>query len=369
MFAAHGLSGPRITSLFVLWSVVTSAAEVPSGALADAMSRRRLLTLAMLLRGLAFTTWVLAPGYPGFLTGFVLLGAGSAFTSGTAQALVYDELAALDRTAAYAPLMARAGVARLAGNGLSAALATPLYLLGGYRLVGLASVASCAAGALLAASLPEAPRVRAAGGYLGTLRAGLREAAGRRAVRRLVVLSAVLLGLWETVDEYFPLLAGADGVPVAYVPLVLALLVPLFQALCQAGAGTIAGRRGVPGPAALAATLAMAAALLAASALLHNPAGLLLAAVPQGLAIAVQVLLDARLQDAIDGPARATVTSVAGLGAEIAALTFFGSYAAGSATGAGVPTLIGLYAVPAAVLAALTLRWLPRTPGRATMAR
>jgi hypothetical protein len=77
------------------------------------------------------------------------------------------------------------------------------------------------------------------------------------------------------------------------------------------------------------ALLVGAACALAGSGLLHVPAGLLLVAVFYGLYRFVLVLVDARLQEVIDGAARATVTSVASLATELSALALFGAWAAG----------------------------------------
>jgi hypothetical protein len=70
------------------------------------------------------------------------------------------------------------------------------------------------------------------------------------------------------------------------------------------------------------------------------------------------VVTDARLQDAIAGPARATVTSVSGVGAESVALAVFLGFAAGS-TAWDVPVLVAACGVPLVGLAALVRRWLP----------
>ncbi len=312
LFVDHGMSAGQISSLFALWSVTAFTLEVPSGALADRVSRRRLLALAMVLRGIGFGLWVGAPSYLSFAVGFMLWGAGSAMASGTEQALVYDGLAALGHPAAYPGLMGRAGTARLLGNAAGTLAAAPLVALGGYPLAGWLSVAVCLAAAAVAWSFPEAPRVEAVGegGYLATLHAGVREAATHRVVRSVVLLAALLSGLW-VIDEYLPLLAGSDGASVAAVPL---LLLPMVLPI----------------------------------------------AVAMGALSLGNVLVDARLQDSIEGSARATVTSVAGFGAEVVAVLLFGAYGLGAAAGLDGAELVAAFAVPLGLLAVATPRWLPR---------
>jgi len=71
------------------------------------------------------------------------------------------------------------------------------------------------------------------------------------------------------------------------------------------------------------------------------------------------VLVDARLQDSIEGSARATVTSVAGFGAEVVAVLLFGAYGLGAAAGLDGAELVAAFAVPLGLLAVATPRWLP----------
>jgi hypothetical protein len=98
--------------------------------------------------------------------------------------------------------------------------------------------------------------------------------------------------------------------------------------------------------------------VLLLGAVVPHPAGMLAVA---GFFAAMQfgmVLTDARLQESITGPARATVTSVAGFGSEVVAVGIYLAFAAGS-TAADVPALMALCAAPVLALALLTRRWLP----------
>jgi MFS family permease len=82
LFSDSGLSVWQISSLFVLWSVANILFEVPSGAFADATSRRRLLVVGPLLTAVAFGLWVASPSYTVFALGFLLWGLKTALTSG-----------------------------------------------------------------------------------------------------------------------------------------------------------------------------------------------------------------------------------------------------------------------------------------------
>jgi MFS family permease len=365
LFSDHGLSAAEISSLFVIWSVTGFVLEVPSGAWADTFSRRKLLILAALIEGAGFAMWVVAPSYAGFVLGFLLWGTGSALASGTFEAFAYDELAARDATDLYAGLLGQAKAAALVLVLLSSVIATPLYQLGGYELVGWASVAACVVQAALARSLPETPRVATAdetedettaggpiGRYLGMLRSGLAEVTRTRAVRGTVVVVAVLMG-FQAFDEYYPLMARETGARTDLIPLLLAVSVA-----AEAVGHALAGRAARLRARLLALLVVGAAVLLATGALSGHWAGFGPIALGYGMLAMLITVTEARLQDAIEGPARATITSVSGLLAEAGAVTIYLVVAVGTAW-TSIAVLLAVLCGPLLVVAALLPRWLP----------
>ena len=334
----------------MIWSGVGIVAEVPMGALADRFSRRYALVAAGVAQAAGYTLWIALPGFPGFAGGFVLWGLGGALASGALEALVYDGLTAAGAQARYPTVLSWLRSAELLSQLPTALAATLLFAAGGYVLVGWVSVGSCLCAAALATRLPEAPRADSADspdddtelGYLATLRAGIAEAVARPAVRG-IVLAVALLGGIDAFEEYFALLANKWGVPVLAVPFAL-LVIPVAGA---AGAA-IGGRHG--GSAALlGAALAAGAAVLVATGLLHRPVGLVGLAVFYGLYRLVLLVADARLQDRITGPARATVTSVAELGTEFVCLAVYAAWALDQVVGIAVLVLFTAAALPYAL--------------------
>jgi MFS family permease len=324
LFSDTGLSLWQISSLFALWSVTGILLEVPSGAWADALSRRLLLWLGPLLTAIGFALWVLLPSYAAFALGFVLWGVGGALGSGALEALVHDELGRLGAAERYAHVMGRVRAAGLVAVMAAMALAGPVFALGGYPAVGAASVLACLLAAAAATRLPEhrEPTVRS-GGWATTLRTGLAEARASRSARGALLLVPAVGAVWGALDEYTPLLVRDTGVPDETVPYLLLLV--------WAGAtvgGLTAGTCARLGRAGLSALLAGAALALATGAALRVPAGLVLVALAfAGFQLAA-VLADARLQARIDDAHRATLTSVAGLGTDAATVAVYGAYAA-----------------------------------------
>ncbi|MFF0243251.1 MFS transporter [Streptosporangium sandarakinum] len=187
---------------------------------------------------------------------------------------------------------------------------------------------------------PSSPRA-----YLGMLRAGLREARGDRAVRRALLLVPAVAALWGALEEYVPLLAAGTGVATETVP----LLVLLVSAGVAAGGFLAAAGSRLTGR-GLAVLLAVGAVALGAGAAAGNALGFFAIAAAFCVFQTATVLADVRLQNTIAGPARATVTSVAGLATDVASLGVYGGYAAASAV-AGHGMIFTLSAVPYLLIA------------------
>ncbi|MEU9894429.1 MFS transporter [Streptomyces phaeochromogenes] len=383
LFSDTGLTVWQISSLFCLWALTGVLLEIPSGAWADAVSRRLLLWFGPLLTAAGFTLWVLAPSYWAFALGFVLWGAKGALGSGALEALVYEELDRLGAADRYGAVMGRARAAGLVAMMASMPLTGPVLAFGGYPAVGLASVLACLLTAATATRFPEhrgpAGAVKGAdarrevpgdgtGEWLGggpgdgpgeglgdgsgdgwarTLRAGLAEARGDRSVRGALLLVPAVTAVWGALDEYTPLLVRDTGVAESAVPNWLLLI---WAGATVGGLLAGAGRR--LGTGGFAGLLAVSAVALAVGAWMRTPAGIGLVALSFcGFQLA-SVLADARLQDRIGGTGRATLTSVAGVGTDLTTIAVYGAYGViGSATTHGAT--FALFAVPYLVTAAL----------------
>lgn len=358
LFADAGLSTGQISSLFVLWSAVSFAFEIPSGAWADTWSRRRLYALGAFLTASGYACWTLWPAYPGFALGFVLWGLGGALASGTIEALVYDELAAAGAAGRYARVAGRGGTIAILSMLFATVAAAPLYAWGGYPLVGALSVAVAAAGGVIALGFVETPRQEDADefggvrGYLATLRSGLRQVRTSRRVGWAVAIAALVPG-FTALDEYLPLLAREAGASTAVVPLLFAL-----PALAMAAGSALAGRWSTAGPTRLAGVLAGAAVLLAAGALSGHLVGMLPIAVAFGMLQFAIIVTETRLQETITGNSRTTVLSVSGFAAEVFAVSLYAFFGGGAAF-ASLPVLFSLVAVPLLGTAVAVGRRLP----------
>lgn len=340
----------------MIWSGVSFVFEVPTGAWADAFSRRRLLATGSLIRAAGFLAWGIFPGYYGFAFGFVCWALEGAMSSGTSEALLYDELAAVGRADRYTAVVARAATAGMIAMMAASALASPALAWGGFGLITALSVAACIGSAVAALLMPERPRAAEVSGgvraYLAGLRAGLSEVRQEPTVWRAVIIAAAVPGL-TALDEYVSLLVHDLGVSVVGVPLALTVMIG-----AMAAGSLYAERRATASPAWIAYAVAVSGVALAIGSLSGSLLGLVPIAACYGLLQMAGVLTEARLQEAMSGRARATVLSVAGLGMEIASLLVYAAFALGSFR-LGVPELSALFALPILAIAVLTARWLP----------
>jgi hypothetical protein len=244
------------------------------------------------------------------------------------------------------------------------ALAAPLFALGGYALVGVASVATCVLTAAAALSFPRRPRVVPVGGptgfpaWLGMLRSGIGEATRLRPVRRLVLLCSLLPAM-TALDELFPFVALDAGVPVAAIPLLL-----LLPMLGQVVGGISAAwqRSGV----LVGVVVVLGGLLISGGALSGSLWGFVAISVGYGALQHAIVVTDARLQAAVQGPARATITSVAGVGAEVFGIGLFAAWGVAAAP-LGQGGALAVVAAPLMALGVLIIGWLrsPRPARRA----
>jgi MFS family permease len=347
LFVDAGLSQGEVSALFALWSISSVLSEVPTGAFADRWSRRGSVVLASVLQAGGFALWTALPVAPAFAAGFVLWGIGGSLSSGAAEAVIFEGLSAAGGRSVYARLTGWMSATELVVQVPTAVLATLLFSAGGYALVGWVSVASCLATALLAGRFPEPARAEGepedddTGSYVATLRAGVDEALRRPGLAAVVVAAALVLSL-DGIEEYFSLMAAGWGVRTPLVPLAV-LAVPLAGAAGAALGGRAATLRG----GAVLALFVLAGASLGAAAVWARPAALAAVALFYGLYRAVLVVVEARLQDRISGRHRATITSVAGLGSEVATLLVYAAWAVGRT---GALAVLALAVVPAVAL-------------------
>ena len=218
---ARGLSLGVIGAALAVHSAVLMALEVPSGALADTIGRRRVLLAGAGLTAASLLVFAAARTVPAFMASFALLAAGRALISGSLEAWYVDSLRALDPAAPLSHGLSRGtaaegiamAVGALVAGGL-VALSGPADgdagLFSGYGVAGLAGALAALAYLVAVAVLVHEPRGARSAGRAAeasmarkmaeVFRVAREEATGSVAVR-VVVITAVAWGISFTAVE------------------------------------------------------------------------------------------------------------------------------------------------------------------------
>ena len=113
LFLDYGLTLEQFAILNTVWALTIVFAEVPSGAMADVVGRKRLLVFAAILMVIEMALIVFAPIgastllFLMFMGNRVCSGLSEAAASGADEALAYDSLKALGREEDWAKLLER----------------------------------------------------------------------------------------------------------------------------------------------------------------------------------------------------------------------------------------------------------------------
>ena len=133
LFLDLGLSLDQFVFLNLIWAATIFLFEVPSGALADTIGRRKLLITASCLMAIEMLCLLLAPRDGGVLLLILCVinricsGLSEACASGADEALAYDSLPEAGRTAAWDKLLAKVMRWRAAGFVIAMIIGGVLY--------------------------------------------------------------------------------------------------------------------------------------------------------------------------------------------------------------------------------------------------
>ncbi|HEX2560233.1 MFS transporter [Phenylobacterium sp.] len=342
MFVDHGVSPLQLSTIMTAWSAVTIMLHGPAGVAADHWSRRWILCLAQVARCGGFVVWLAFPSFWGFLGGLALWGVKSAFTTGTYEAVVYDELRSVGREGEYAKVIGRAHAIQAAGV-LAASLGAAGAIRFGYPVVLWASVASGAVAATCAAILPRAPKLAEV--HVGGFAAAVAEALRNRAVLGFMIPLLLATGLGGVLQDYGPVIvqdAGLSASQIALYMVALSAMKLIVSAFAHRWRKLPPGWFGY-GFLAQAALLGLVAAFL-------TPVTAWLLIVTAGVFKTMEINLEARMQDASPSAVRATMGSLRALGSSavfggavmgVGALAQAASYRLGLAALAGALAVCG----------------------------
>jgi MFS family permease len=322
MFTDTGLDPMQVSSLLFVWSLTAFLLEIPSGTIADRFPRKYVLIAAQVARGLGYLSWLLFPNYWGFLVGFVLWGIESAFSSGTRQALMYDELKALGQEKHYTKVAGRYTSMGILAIGIASFIAAWLAPQGYGPLIGL-SLVSMVVAIVVMLSIPRARMAEEVEEFetLGHIRNGIHELRTNSRALKIVLFASFVLGL-GALDEYHGLFFQELGLDNQAISI-------WFGAMTLGGivAGLFAYRleqtKWIQRSTGVSLAVAAWGAVLVAATFGGGLLAPLLITVFTFFFYLIETLTNGWLQHAIQGESRATVTSMQGFTTELFALGGF----------------------------------------------
>jgi MFS family permease len=204
--------------LYGFRDICVNVMEVPSGAAADVLGRRRSMIAgfaayiaSFLVFGLCASTWTL------FVAMF-LFAVGRAFRTGTHKAMIFEWLQRQGRTDEKTAVYGRTRSWSKLGSALCALIAAALvFFTGRYSAIFLLCVIPYAANIVNFLFYPrfldgEPQAARGAGAMARTLWSAVRDCLGRGPLRRLLVESMGYEGLYRAGKDYLQLIVKAAAV-------------------------------------------------------------------------------------------------------------------------------------------------------------
>lgn len=320
MFSDKGLNALQISILLMVWAGTSFLLEVPSGVIADKYSRKNILFGAELARIVGYIFWLLMPNFLGFLIGFILWGVKSALTSGTIEALIYDELKASDEQSQYAKIQGRVQSLQYLAfilAGLGASLSIGL----GYGFVLVISIVSLTISSISILLLPKARVVQSTGEkeYFKLLKEGLNFSIKAPTVLQMIIFVALAQALFGALDEYWSIFASESGLTKQGLGIFF-----VIYGVVQAVASLVAYRFEKVSRKFFEFLFFLNGVLLIVAAYYYKVPALILLFIFSFLFKLIDTVTNSRLQHQISNPeVRATVTSVKGFIVELAVIGLY----------------------------------------------
>lgn len=224
MFQDAGVSQLEISYLLSIWCAGIFFLQPIAGLLIDKFPRRRILALGNCARALCLFIWIVFPNFWGFAIGLLFWSLRSVFSGNPFDALVFDSLKHRGIEGDYLMTTSRvAAASRLAliTASLLASYAVPF----GYNFICLICIAISLTSALLALQIPEIHHTESqATNFSKHLGDALLFILSTRSVIALFVVSILLYGVSETLDEFYSIVARGQGLSVESIGIFFALL-------------------------------------------------------------------------------------------------------------------------------------------------
>lgn len=368
LYFQASLSGAEAIILYSVYDIATTILEVPSGYFSDRIGRRLTLILSAVCSVLGCLALAFGGSFAVFALGQSLIGAGSAFKSGTDSALLFEALESTGHAEEIEAQELRVWRFTLAGFAVSAVSGGAMAMWSA-TLPFYATATAFAIASILVALMAEPPRAADGTGSVRAQIATLKAALLHPVLAWLFVLTVLMYGF-----SHLPFVFGQPFILTSLDQLGLAAEAPLVSGLVtclmmllSVVASLVAPRlRRLLGlPVLLLCAFGLQIALVAALAVSTSVlviGVLLLRIVPDSLA---HPFIIARIQPLLESNTRATYLSLKSLAGKLvfaATLLLAATTAqnAGLLPAADLHRILGIYAVGGVLCLAGLAIWVRR---------
>lgn len=213
MFHEARLSAFQIAIAYSCSSIARILFEVPSGAIADKFSRKKVLLIGNLINAVALAALLITKSFVMLMISNIAWGIVLAINSGTLEAFIYDELKAEDREGTYPKVISRNFASISAGLGCSFILSA-IFVKYGYDLLILMSLVSLTVAFLILLCIKEAARqklIAPTQAYFAILQKGVKCTLQHPIILRLTLFSALFAAVITVTQEFFSVFATQAG--------------------------------------------------------------------------------------------------------------------------------------------------------------
>jgi MFS family permease len=225
-FLGQGLSYLQIGTLYAIREILVNVMEIPSGAIADGLGRRRTMIASFVGYLISFGFFWFGSGMPLFLVAIVFFSVGEAFRTGTHKAMIFAHLRMNDLQEHGNDYYGHTRSWSQIGSAISAIIAAGIVFVSrNYRAVFLFSMIPYLLDLLLMMSYPRAldgttEKItwRSVGANFRHVGRGLLETARRPGAARAVLSASSFGGFYKGAKDYLqPMISAlALGLPIAH---------------------------------------------------------------------------------------------------------------------------------------------------------
>lgn len=237
---AKGLTITQVMILQALFALMVVILEVPSGAVADIIGRKKTISLGTIFVGLGIVYYAFAESFSGFVFAEMLFAIGAALASGADTAIMYDTLKKLKKEKQFKKIVGRTTAIGFVALAIASIIGSRLYTID-IHLPMLAAIVPAIIAAVIAYSMHEPNHYTSKitlENTLNTMKNSLKFVATHKQVKWLVLYASAFLAFDRAMFWLFQPFFVSVGLGVTSIGWVFAVM-SLIVAVGSLGAHKI----------------------------------------------------------------------------------------------------------------------------------